>query len=517
MRADGVAEAEMRATLAKQGYTEASIDSTIATITSNVAKDQNIVKTGLQTAGHYALATAAKVANAALSMIGSAILSILATKFLEWLITTVSELANFASDVEKSTENLNELKSEIESINKELETTDRRIKELNGKENLSFTEQEELDRLKEQNAELERELALKERLKNSALNTARNDAVNYFGRNEKYASDYEITGSNTLGYAIGATVVKDSDHEYSDQINKANAYLNTLNKLNEDIKAKEAEIANIKLENPDNYENLKVYKNANKELDALEKKAEKTESLVTSLYNDFTKYDDNLDPESDKDLLKRLGLFYDGLYDTLGLGESSTDKFNEIWNSKEFKNSKKKLEELSKAGKLDGKILEGEEYRELLQAIGKDAEETAGHINSIFEQEKKEQSKISFSTAFSSLPIEQIEKFVGLVDSGEITSKNINSFEELEKIIKETGISSSDAYAKLQEFAESYKYSIELTNGIQESYNALEEVKKEFKETKQISLDTLNTIAEQFPELKYATTAYAQGLITAEQ
>lgn len=71
--------------------------------------------------------------------------------------------------LEDSREKLDELKSEyndneseLQSLNSELQTTIDRIEELEGKDTLTFTEAEELQNLKKQNAELERQIALYE-------------------------------------------------------------------------------------------------------------------------------------------------------------------------------------------------------------------------------------------------------------------------------------------------------------------------------------------------------------------
>jgi len=55
-----------------------------------------------------------------------------------------------------------EAKSELESLNSELETTRDRIKELEAMDSLSIVEQEELDKLYEQEASLARQVALQE-------------------------------------------------------------------------------------------------------------------------------------------------------------------------------------------------------------------------------------------------------------------------------------------------------------------------------------------------------------------
>lgn len=122
----------------------------------------------------------------------------------------------------------------------------------------------------------------------------------------------------------------------------------------------------------------------------------------------------------------------------------------------------------------------------------------------------------SFSDLLSALPIDKLEEFISLVNSGTIDEKTISQYAELADAMEQTGTSAEEAVAKIKEIAEETKLSADLTKSIQDSYDALESIKEEFATTKQISLDSLQTIAKQFPGLTYATTQYAQGLITAE-
>ena len=61
---------------------------------------------------------------------------------------------NATEKLEESKQAYQEVKSELESVNNELKTTKDRIKELEGKDTLTFTEKEELDNLKKRNNEL---------------------------------------------------------------------------------------------------------------------------------------------------------------------------------------------------------------------------------------------------------------------------------------------------------------------------------------------------------------------------
>lgn len=77
---------------------------------------------------------------------------------------------NFIKKLEEETENLKNIRSNLDSLNSELETTKSRIEELESKGQLTLTEQEELDKLKEQNAELERQIRLEEAREERAKN-----------------------------------------------------------------------------------------------------------------------------------------------------------------------------------------------------------------------------------------------------------------------------------------------------------------------------------------------------------
>lgn len=93
------------------------------------------------------------VATAALAAFG------IASAIIDSRITTADEAKEKLNNTKSEFE---DTQSTIESMNTELETTRDRINELNAKEHLTFTEQEELTNLQLQNSELERSLELEE-------------------------------------------------------------------------------------------------------------------------------------------------------------------------------------------------------------------------------------------------------------------------------------------------------------------------------------------------------------------
>ena len=189
MKTDGVAEAEMRAVLAKQNYTQANIDEAIATYKSNAAKEQdnNVTKKNI------VLTKAATMAKRAFNIAATAaigiVVSLIATKFVEWLYNVVKAQSELNKTMDDSIEKVESLNSEIKSINQELEETEKRIDELNAKDNLSFVEQEELENLKKTNEELDRELKYKQALKKIEEDKLKKDADSYFSQIKPPTSD----------------------------------------------------------------------------------------------------------------------------------------------------------------------------------------------------------------------------------------------------------------------------------------------------------------------------------------
>ena len=158
----------------------------------------------------------------------SGVVSLLTQKFSEFLslpickfsaaiaaISLLSHIFNqLASVADKSREEfgntaseLGDTKSKIEELNSELETTRLRVLELLNKDSLTFTEQEELERLKQSNNELEKEIQLLEQRyeilsrenENSFIKTAKNSTD---GSLSYFAAIKSLGFEDVLEYAI---------------------------------------------------------------------------------------------------------------------------------------------------------------------------------------------------------------------------------------------------------------------------------------------------------------------------
>lgn len=166
----------------------ALIDETINTKLAGTALVDYAVKMGLATAADVAKMSTTQLLGLSFKALGAAIwgatkaiVTFLLTNPVGWVILAIGAIAggiaifnHFHKTTEELTEELNELKSElqdiqseIDSLNSELETTQDRMAELLAMDTLSFTEEEELKRLRKQNDELQREIDLQKTLQKS--------------------------------------------------------------------------------------------------------------------------------------------------------------------------------------------------------------------------------------------------------------------------------------------------------------------------------------------------------------
>lgn len=302
----------------------------------------------------------------------------------------VNRVKNLREAAEESAQTYEDLKSDIENINDEIKTTSDRIDELNKKDHLSFVEQDELQRLRDTNEELERRLANKQALANVEKDKSHDDAVKLFnaqtdGRVSRYTGwdMSQVTAGNARYGQANEDVYTGSQAEVAKQ--QAEDYL----KLLEEQKQVEKEILDIQTKNPSNYEKLDEYQNVIQHGNALKSQIGILKESMSSFMDDVTNFESNLDPEKDKALIALIKDFSDIYQQVFGGGETSaTDSFDSIWDSDSFKAARTELEKMAKAGTLDEETLSStEKYQKLLDATGKSAKETCDHIYSLVEAE----------------------------------------------------------------------------------------------------------------------------------
>lgn len=107
----------------------------------------------------------------------------------------------YVEQLKEETDELLEIQSEIKAVNEELKTTKERIEELEGKGSLSFAEQDELNRLRQQNNELERQNKILEAREKRKTQERAETALNAAKSDTNFQDQYVGGQADQTGYA----------------------------------------------------------------------------------------------------------------------------------------------------------------------------------------------------------------------------------------------------------------------------------------------------------------------------
>lgn len=382
----------------------------------------------------------------------------LAAKLVDKLIVTTEELKEAADN---AINELNNLQSETDSLNQELTTTRDRITELENKPSLSFIEQEELQKLRDASSELERQIELNKTLLNVQEGKTRDSALDYLNKQTQYEGygGWDMSqvrnGNARYGTQNVGTIFQGNQLEVAQR--QLQEYEN-IAKRKENV---EKRITSFKIANPDETKYTQDQKDALTNLQLELQSYDSTlKALNDSLYDvipNLDTYKNALNPDYDQSYIDFIDKLIDG-YNQL-FGDSSgtkTEKFDDIWNSDDFKTYKSELESLAKEGKLDASVLESnEQYKKLLEETGATAEQTAQHINSLVSAEQgianpNETDILSFSDAWNSEDFENARKeLLSLAEAGQLTPETLESTEEYKTLLEQTGLSAEEAAKKI--------------------------------------------------------------------
>lgn len=312
----------------------------------------------------------------------------LAKEFIDYLIETPEEAAE---KFEELTNELKNTKNELEGINDELKTLDDKIAELTAKGKLSFTEQEELERLRAERAELERELELKKALaqqQQEQVNLQTSDQVEYYknkGVKTGKTTDENVgkaagTAATAGGIATAAATMAAIGGTMSWNVvgwvllaaaavtgavaGIAYAVAEGEEKIGESIDNMEANLA----EKEDELrEAREAYQKSGSDSD--KKKYEEAQKALSDYRGEMSKYFTELgayydnvdlsdveDPERYKELKKEMNDFYnerDKWLITSGSEGATSNAINRVFDKKENKKAKEEIESLMEQLKED--------------------------------------------------------------------------------------------------------------------------------------------------------------------
>jgi hypothetical protein len=418
-----------------------------------------------------------------------------------------------AAAAEESERKLSELRSKYEALNNKLKETADRLQELKSKDNLSFVEQEELNNLTKSNEELERQLLVTKALKDISAKDSRNKSVDYFNAETHYEV---LTGTASLPQNRAGAPVPTPQYgiENGTQLDKISSEINEYSKLQSDLEDKKKEIDSLMQSNPDGYKKSKKYRDLVKEQSILDGRIEALGSSLSEEIPEMMQHSATLDPNLDKNLISQINSIYN-LFIRSSKDISSTEKFNNVWNSPDFSESRKRLESQAESGDLNAKYPVDFDYVSLIAESGLSPQEILDKINASL-KDKINSEKNDFKKVLLDLPANELDEYISKFKSGDLNEDSISSFKDLNKIIETTGVSTETALKNIEDISNTHIATPELLAEMDSLSQLMNSVEQEYNETGEISSSNLNAIANQFPEMQNAVLEYNQQLIGSD-
>ena len=362
---DNLSRETLEATMSELGYDSALIKTTAdkifgtaVTEASTGALLQETIQRKLSTSGliKYAvqmkLATAEEVANMGITQLltlgfkglttavwtaTKAIVAFLFTNPIGWAILAAAAVLGavaawnkWGATTENLTEKLDELKSELsdlrselDSVNSELKETNERMAELLAKDKLTFEEQEELDRLRKTNDELERRKELLEDQETEKAGRVGRQAAKVVDRNKKEKDWWEKAMLFIPGMGDVGRFSRDEEGE-------------VFKNLSDYKKLK------------DKYDNAPNLKKKDKYQKKLDKEAGKIDEYISKLSEalDGVEYGDSEESDAALDYLAELESKY---AIARGSASAKTNAVKGVFNKDEFSETKEAIDGYVKA------------------------------------------------------------------------------------------------------------------------------------------------------------------------
>ena len=295
----------------------------------------------------------------------------------------ITLLDNLIHAEEKQIEKLNSLKSEIKenddkiaSMNDELKSTGDRIDELNGKSKLSFTEKNELERLKKQNAELQRSIDLLEHENEIKKKAAREQFVEI--ASSKLVKSGEAPYYSTLFGKNGTRIAQDvasrtgQNGMVASNLEMYEYYQAQLKQIDSQFKK------NIKGKKKGSDEYDKIFEDYKKQREEVESDLTKTSNEIVSFISELQDISSGVErvenPKTDTDKAVNAYLdFIENYRDKFAIisGEENAKEnaFNRLVNSSPYSDATQSLKKLGEQGEVTATMLSDPKYADFIQNL----------------------------------------------------------------------------------------------------------------------------------------------------
>lgn len=402
-----------------------------------------------------------------------------------------------------------EFESKIKSIQDKMATTAQRIAELNAKDNLTFVEQEELDRLRETNDELKRQQDLLEQSKKLAQNDVNKQFVKTMKKDVDNSDEYSNFGEAYSKYP--------THNAYYKSLSWSSIWRSFLigNDPNNSISEKEyiEDQFNIYEELKDQYANATTQKDK----DRIDKQIKEIETYLNDKSQQWLTDSDGIDyitnPQNDderkvNEYLDYINDFRDRVAIETGGTDAKYNAFTRILNKDEFSDIKSQLESLGDVGELTGEKIKdlipvGSELYNKLVSLGVIAEDDSswyGNLANTF-------NKVTEAADTNSIALKELNDSLDKIQSAYQTAST--AIEEY----NENGYISVDTFQSLMELEPEYLNLLMDENGTlaltSENLYKLTEARINDLAAKQAStlVDSVTKLGSEAEQLQYLTQA----------
>lgn len=401
-----------------------------------------------------------------------------------------------------------EFESKIKSIQDKMATTAQRIAELNAKDNLTFVEQEELDRLRETNDELKRQQDLLEQSKKLAQNDVNKEFVATMKKDVDDTGEYTHYHTPFLGADNGTWKTWSWSSIWRD-----------LGSMGMGVDYSTSERSYIE-QQFQQYESLKdQYANATtqKDKDRIDKQIKEIETYLNDKSQQWLTDSDGIDyitnPQNDderkvNEYLDYINDFRDRVAIETGGTDAKYNAFTRILNKDEFSDIKSQLESLGDVGELTGEKIKdlipvGSELYNKLVSLGVIAEDDSswyGNLANTF-------NKVTEAADTNSIALKELNDSLDKIQSAyQVASTAIEEYNE-------NGYISVDTFQSLMELEPEYLNLLMDENGTlaltSENLYKLTEARINDLAAKQAStlVDSVTKLGSEAEQLQYLTQA----------
>lgn len=401
-----------------------------------------------------------------------------------------------------------EFESKIKSIQDEMATTAQRIAELNAKDNLTFVEREELDKLKETNAELKRQQDLLEQSKKLAQNDVNKEFVATMKKDVDDTGEYTHYHTPFLGADNGTWKTWSWSSIWRD-----------LGSMGMGVDYSTSERSYIE-QQFQQYESLKdQYANATtqKDKDRIDKQIKEIETYLNDKSQQWLTDSDGIgyitNPQNDderkvNEYLDYINDFRDRVAIETGGTDAKYNAFTRILNKDEFSDIKSQLESLGDVGELTGEKIKdlipvGSELYNKLVSLGVIAEDDSswyGNLANTF-------NKVTEAADTNSIALKELNDSLDKIQSAyQVASTAIEEYNE-------NGYISVDTFQSLMELEPEYLNLLMDENGTlaltSENLYKLTEARINDLAAKQAStlVDSVTKLGSEAEQLQYLTQA----------